>query len=193
MLCVASDRKMGSQVNGGAHHGFHCLVYKMVVEVSHGIPKGIYVARLSLHSESFSDMKQALHGGKEAELKQLNTARAHTHTLNHTDSDSTREPQRILSTKRPHNLETAWWSKLGKPCLQGQCPHVDSQASALWPKQLHPLIHLHETCPTWVCWLRETQGLLFKHFPLSSTWNPSLKWYCVHDLLIQSMFQRGIA
>ena len=83
MLCVASDRKMGSQVNGGAHHGFHCLVYKMVVEVSHGIPKGIYVARLSLHSESFSDMKQALHGGKEAELKQLNTARAHTHTESH--------------------------------------------------------------------------------------------------------------
>ena len=42
--------------------------------------------------------------------------------------------------------------------LQGQCPHVDSQASSLWPKQLHPLIHLHET---WrgqgVFFLRESQ------------------------------------
>lgn len=30
------------------------------------------------------------------------------------------------------------WAKGGS-----QCPHVDSQASTLWPKQLHPLIHLH--------------------------------------------------
>eukprot|EP00438_Fugacium_kawagutii_P001877 Skav216340 [mRNA] locus=scaffold3350:401609:408598:- [translate_table: standard] len=34
----------------------------------------------------------------------------------------------------------------------GQCPHVDTQATSMWPKQQHPLIHLHDpwTNP-WVC------------------------------------------
>ncbi len=33
--------------------------------------------------------------------------------------------------------------------FKGQCPHVDLKASTMWPKQLHPLIHLHEAWPFW--------------------------------------------
>lgn len=156
MLCVASDRKVCSQVNGRPQHGFHCLVYKVGCGSQQWNSQGdifcMFYHCLSVYPYTQNPFQ--IWSKRCRSVAQLNTA--YTHTRTHTESQKFWVHKRTatqLSWKHKWLIQVR--ALLNR--LQGQCPHVDSQASTLWPKQLHPLIHLHETWRTQgVFFLRET-------------------------------------
>ena len=128
---------------------------KLVVEVSNGIPRGIYFACFIIVYQFILTLRILFrYEASVADL--LRNSTLHTHTRTHTESQKFWVHKRTatqLSWKHKWLIQVR--ALLNR--LQGQCPHVDSQASTLWPKQLHPLIHLHETWRTQgVFFLRET-------------------------------------